>query len=314
MGGRGRPLRRDLPPGQPGRRDGGAPRPRCRGGRRRLRDPRAAPAGPRAPRRTARHGRGQLGLGPGAAGVLRSRGALPRRGPQPRVRRRGQPRPRRPAGPDGGRPARSTRTPWSVPTTSTACTAPCSPTRRWPRWARPGRRDGHADPGGLAVPHAVAHLGEAVGLGRVVGDRADFAIGSVLLLRSEALAQVGGFDERLLPLRGGDRLGLPRRAARVAPRRGALGDRDPRGRRRRAATRHAREAHFHGIAGALPAQALRRRRVAGGPGRAARRVGRAVRPARAAVASPPATGCVATCADRSRVERAYRSVPEVETA
>jgi glycosyltransferase involved in cell wall biosynthesis/GT2 family glycosyltransferase len=36
---------------------------------------------------------------------------------------------------------------------------------------------------------------EAVGLGRVLGDRADFAIGSVLLLRSEALAQVGGFDE-----------------------------------------------------------------------------------------------------------------------
>ncbi|MBK6886552.1 MAG: hypothetical protein IPH03_08930 [Tetrasphaera sp.] len=34
----------------------------------------------------------------------------------------------------------------------------------------------------------------AVGLGRLV-DRSDYAIGSVLLLRAEALEQVGGFDE-----------------------------------------------------------------------------------------------------------------------
>jgi glycosyltransferase involved in cell wall biosynthesis/GT2 family glycosyltransferase len=38
--------------------------------------------------------------------------------------------------------------------------------------------------------------GEAVGLGRLVSRGSEYAIGSILLLRAEALAQVGGFDER----------------------------------------------------------------------------------------------------------------------
>ncbi|MEJ1088253.1 glycosyltransferase [Microbacterium sp. Mu-80] len=37
---------------------------------------------------------------------------------------------------------------------------------------------------------------DAIGLGRMRSDRQGFVIGSVLLLRAEALAQVGGFDER----------------------------------------------------------------------------------------------------------------------
>ncbi len=49
---------------------------------------------------------------------------------------------------------------------------------------------------GWPFPSPLRTWAEAVGLGRVVGNRADFAIGSVLLLRSEALADVGGFDER----------------------------------------------------------------------------------------------------------------------
>ena len=121
----------------PSRRDGGAPRPRCRGGRRRLRDARAAPAGPRPPRRTARHGRGQLGLGPGAAGVLRSRGALPRRRAATAGSAAGSTSPSTTGWTRRRTSCSSTRTPWSAPTTSRPCTAPCSRTRRWPRWGPP---------------------------------------------------------------------------------------------------------------------------------------------------------------------------------
>ena len=130
---------------------------------------------------------------------------------------------------------------------------------------------------GWPFPSPSRTWAEAVGLGRVVGDRADFAIGSVLLLRSEALAQVGGFDEGFFLY--AEETDWAYRAARLGwhHARGPLGDRDPRGRGVEQRPGTARSP-LPRIAGALPAQALRRRRVAGGPGRAAGRVGRAVRP------------------------------------
>ena len=115
----------------------------------------------------------------------------------------------------------------------------------------------------------------------------------------------------LLPLRGGDRLGLPRRTgwggshAEVP-----LGDRDPRGRRDQQRPGTARNP-LPRIAGALPAQALRRRPGGRwpGPGMLAGSAARSVLPGGRGLAARGRLrrylrGPVA-------VERAYRSVPEV---
>ena len=184
------------------------------------------------------------------------------------------------------------------------CTAPCSRTRRWPSWAPPRSTRRARRPGsGWPFPSPTRAWVEAVGLGRVVGDRADFAIGSVLLLRSEALAQVGGFDEGFFLY--AEETDWAYRAARLgwhhavvpsvtATHAGGASSSDPRGAKPistdpRSAT----------------CASTRRRRVAGGPGRAVGRVGRAVRP-------PRRPGAAAR--DRLRrylrgpvaVERAYR--------
>ncbi|UNK70140.1 glycosyltransferase [Microbacterium sp. H1-D42] len=45
-------------------------------------------------------------------------------------------------------------------------------------------------------PSPFGSWSDALGMGRLRSDKAGFVIGSVLLLRAEALAQVGGFDER----------------------------------------------------------------------------------------------------------------------
>jgi glycosyltransferase involved in cell wall biosynthesis/GT2 family glycosyltransferase len=49
---------------------------------------------------------------------------------------------------------------------------------------------------GWPFPTPARTWAEAVGLGRIVSRDSAYAIGSVLLLRAEALTQVGGFDER----------------------------------------------------------------------------------------------------------------------
>ncbi|WP_246005967.1 glycosyltransferase [Georgenia muralis] len=61
----------------------------------------------------------------------------------------------------------------------------------------PAQVDGQGRPArvGWPFPHPARSWLEAVGLGRL-GRQTGFVIGSVLLLRAEALAQVGGFDER----------------------------------------------------------------------------------------------------------------------
>lgn len=62
----------------------------------------------------------------------------------------------------------------------------------------PVQVDGDGAPSrvGWPFPSPLATWVEAVGLGRLRDHRADFVIGSVLLLRAEALDQVGGLDER----------------------------------------------------------------------------------------------------------------------
>lgn len=97
---------------------------------------------------------------------------------------------------------------------------------------------------GWPFPSPVGTWAEALGLGRL-RRRADFVIGSVLLLRAEALEQVGGFDERFFLY--AEETDWARRAAllgwrhRVVPEvtashLGAATSGDP----------ARREAHFHG--------------------------------------------------------------------
>ena len=150
---------------------------------------------------------------------------------------------------------------------------------------------------------------EAVGLGRVVGDRADFAIGSVLLLRSEALAQVGGFDEGFFLY--AEETDWAYRAARLgwhhavvpsvtAIHAGGASSSDP----------ARREAHFHG------SQERYLRKHFGAAGWQVARAGHLAGSAARSVL-PGGRGVAAR--DRLRrylrgpvaVERAYRSVPEV---
>ena len=143
-------------------------------------------------------------------------------------------------------------------TTSPPCTARCSPTRRWRR-VGPAQVDdtGSADPGRLALPVAVAHVGRGRRSRPRRRDRADFAIGSVLLLRSEALDHVGGFDERFFLY--AEETDWAYRAARLGWRHAVVpsvtaihvgaGDEHRPGPARGPLPR---------LAGALPAQALRR--------------------------------------------------------
>ena len=162
---------------------------------------------------------------------------------------------------------------------------------------------------GWPFPSPSRTWAEAVGLGRVVGDRADFAIGSVLLLRSEALAQVGGFDEDFFLY--AEETDWAYRAARLgwhhavvpsvtAIHAGAASSSDP----------ARREAHFHG------SQERYLRKHFGAAGWQVARAGQLAGSAARSVL-PGGRGVAAR--DRLRrylrgpvaVERAYRSVPEV---
>ncbi len=162
---------------------------------------------------------------------------------------------------------------------------------------------------GWPFPSPTRTWAEAVGLGRVVGDQADFAIGSVLLLRSEALAQVGGFDEGFFLY--AEETDWAYRAARLgwhhavvpsvtAIHAGGASSSDP----------ARREAHFHG------SQERYLRKHFGAAGWQVARAGQLAGSAARSVL-PGGRGVAAR--DRLRrylrgpaaVERAYRSVPEV---
>ena len=91
-----------------------------------------------------------------------------------------------------------------------------------------------------------------------------FVIGSVLLLRAEALAQVGGFDERFFLY--AEETDWAYRAHPLGWRHAAVPGAAGRARRRRHKLRQrAARRPLLRVAGALSAQALRRRRLAGGP-------------------------------------------------
>ena len=251
-------------------------------------------------RRTARHRRGQLVLGPRCGGCARDLGV---RYLDPGRNRgfggRSQPRPRRPAGPDGRRAAAQPGRRDRRRRRRATCTAPCSPTRpglAWgpPRSTRRARRPGSAG----RSPRRRGTWVEAVGLGRVVGDRR----GLRDRLGAAAAGRGAGPGRRvrraLLPLRRGDRLGLPRRAAGVAPRRGPLGDRGPRRRR------HEHRPRTRARPTSTPRRSATCASTTAPPGWQVARAGQvagsaaAVASSRAAGAPPPATGCAATCADR----------------
>jgi glycosyltransferase involved in cell wall biosynthesis/GT2 family glycosyltransferase len=162
---------------------------------------------------------------------------------------------------------------------------------------------------GWPFPSPLRTWVEAVGLGRVVGNRTDFAIGSVLLLRSEALAEVGGFDERFFLY--AEETDWAYRAARLGWRHavvpsvtafhaGGAASNDP----------AQREAHFHG------SQERYLRKHFGTAGWQVARAGQLAGSAARAVL-PGSRGIAAR--DRVRrylrgpvaVERAYRSIPEL---
>ena len=207
----------------------------CRGGRRRLRDSPSCSRRPLAPPRrdcpvtvvdnsssTTRCG-----------GVCSDLGAaLPRRRAQPRVRRRGQPRPRAPARPDGRRPAPQPGRRGRLPTTSPALHRALLADPALAR-SRPPRSTSTGEPPGWAG-RSPRRRGTWAGGRRsrpVVGDRAGIRhrLGAAAAVRGAAPGR--RVRRAVLPLRGGDRLGLPRRPARLATCRRPLGDGDPRRRR-----------------------------------------------------------------------------------
>ena len=233
--------------------------------RRRLRLPRPAARGPRTGARAACHRRGQLVPARDRRPVRRARRALHRRRRQPRLRRRREPRARRSAAPRRRRAA-----------AEPGC-ADRRPTRSQPLQARllaepdlasvaPVQVDESGHPARVEWPFPTPANAwrEAIGLGRRQrGSR--FVIGSVLLLRAEALAQVGGFDERFF---------LYAEETDWAYRAHLLGwrhrRRDGRARcaRRRwhELRRPAPRSAFPRVAGALLPQALRRRSAGRRPG------------------------------------------------
>ena len=137
------------------------------------------------------------------------------------------------------------------------CSVRCTPT---PDLASvgPAQTDESGRPAAWSGPSRPANAWlEAVGLARLQRGP-QFVIGSVLLLRAEALAQVGGFDERFFLY--AEETDWAYRAHRAGL--AACGGAEAHGRctsaAARAATAARREVALPRVAGALPAQALRR--------------------------------------------------------